>query len=115
MHQDRRTGVLMKLAESSDVIDMGVRADDSLYGELMAAEQIQDAGDFVARVHDQGFASDGITNDGAVAMQYSHGDGNKNSSFGGSIQGGQAFAHARDYSIGPAMSWEGRYIVCGSL
>src|SRR5713226_8098576 len=63
MHEHGRAGVLMQFAQAADVIDVRVRADDGLYGELMTAEKFQDASYFVARIHHQRFASGWIPDD----------------------------------------------------
>ncbi len=100
MHEHGRACVLMKFAQAADVIDVRVRADDSLYGELMTAEKIQDAIYFVARIHHQRFASGRIADDRAIALQYPYGDGDVDQSLSGGIQRKSAIAHARDYIIG---------------
>src|ERR1700731_4440731 len=41
-HQHGSARVLMKFAQSADVIDVRVRADDGLEGELMTAEEGQE-------------------------------------------------------------------------
>src|SRR5260370_14357886 len=68
MHKHGRAGVLMKFAQAADVIDVRVRADDGFYVELMTAEKVQDAGDFVARIHHQRLASGRIPRDGGIAL-----------------------------------------------
>jgi hypothetical protein len=46
-----------------------VSADDGFDSQLVAAEQVHDAMDFVAGIEDDGFARDRIADDGAVALQ----------------------------------------------
>jgi hypothetical protein len=69
MHQNGSAGVIVELLQTADVVNVRVGADDGFYGELVAAEQIHDAVDFVAGVEDDGFTRDGIADDGAVALQ----------------------------------------------
>src|SRR5207245_6908103 len=90
----------MKLAKAAEVINMSGSADDGFHIELVAADEVQNARHFVARINNQGFASDGVPNDGAVALQQSHRDGDVDQSLRGGIKSGQSFAHARKYSIG---------------
>ena len=72
--QHRRAGGAMKCGETADVIDVRVRADDREDLQPMAAENLEDAFDIIARVHDDGLAGGGIAQDRAVALQ--HADGN---------------------------------------
>jgi hypothetical protein len=108
MHEDGSAGVLAELGEAADVVDVRMRADDGFYGELVAAEQVQDAGDFVAWVDDQGFAGDGVGDDGAVALQHANGNGDVEELRGGGVSGARGFAHrvrlprlASGWFIGP--------------
>ena len=75
MHQDGSAGVLMELAEAADVVNVGVGTYDGFDGEAVAAEEFEDAGDFVAGVDDQRFAREGIADDRAIALQHSDGNG----------------------------------------
>ena len=68
MHQDRGASVLAQFGEATDVVDVRVRADDGFDGELVAPEEFENAGDFVAGINDQSFAGDGVRDDGAVAL-----------------------------------------------
>jgi len=73
--------------------DMGVGANDGFDGEAMAANEVQDAGDFVAGSTTNRFARDRIADDGAIALENPHRDGDVNQAFGGGIQGRQTVAH----------------------
>ena len=57
------------------MIDVRVGANDGLHGELVAAEQVQNAAYFIARIYDQGLARRRVGNDRAVALQHSHRNG----------------------------------------
>jgi hypothetical protein len=82
------------------VIDVRVRADNSFHNQPVAPDQVQDARDFVTRVHHQRFARGRIADDRAVALQHPYGDRDVDQSVGGGIQGTRAIAHEEDYSIG---------------
>ena len=75
VHQNRSARVVVEFFQTADMVDVRVGADDSLDGELVAAEQIHDAVNLVARVEDDGFARDGIADDGTVALQQADGNG----------------------------------------
>src|SRR5216684_4779284 len=100
MHEHGGTRILMELAQAADVINMSVSADDGFHIELVAADEVQNARHLVARIDNQSFASDGVPNDGAVALQQAHRDGDVDQSLRGGIESGQSVAHARKYSIG---------------
>src|SRR5260370_6937743 len=74
-------------------------ADNGLDGEVMAAEKVQDAIYFLAGVHHQRFARERIADDGTIALQHPHGDGDVNQSVMGGIEFSPTVAHARDYNI----------------
>jgi hypothetical protein len=78
MHEHGRAGVLMELAQAADVVNVRVSTDDGFDGEPVSANEIQNACDFVAGIDDQGFSRDGIADDGAIALENSHGDGDVN-------------------------------------
>ena len=75
VHEDRGAGDLMQFAETADVVDVCMSADDGFHGKLVASEQICDAGYFIAGIDDEGFAGEGIADDRAIALQHAHGDG----------------------------------------
>jgi len=74
MHHDGRASVLVKLGEAADVIDMRVGADDGFDGESVAANQAEDAFDFVAGVDHDAFSGAWVADDGTVALQHAHGN-----------------------------------------
>jgi hypothetical protein len=78
MHKHRGAGEAMQFAESADVVNVRMSADDGLYRELVAAEQIHDARYFIAGIDDQSFAGDGIADDGAIALQHAYRKGDVN-------------------------------------
>ncbi len=100
VHEHRCARVLMKFAQTADVIDVRVRADDDFYGQLMTPEKIQNAIDFVAGVHYQRFARGGIADDRAIALQYPYRDGDMDQSVRGGIEGRPSVAHEVEYIIG---------------
>ena len=63
VHQHGSARVSMKFAQAADVIDVRMRADDGLDGELMSAEKVQYAIYFVAGVHHQRFVRHRIADD----------------------------------------------------
>ena len=69
VHQNRSARVVVEFFQPADVVNVCMSADDRFDGELMAAEQIHDAMNFVAGVEDDGFAGKRIADDGAVALQ----------------------------------------------
>ncbi len=73
VHHDGSASVLMEFGETADVVNVGVGADDDLDGELVAAEEIEDAFDFVAGVDDDGFAGFGIADDQTIALEHADG------------------------------------------
>jgi hypothetical protein len=74
VHHHGRAGVLVKLRETADVVNVRVGADDGFDLELVPAEKAEDAFDFVARVNDDGFAGLGIANDLAIALEQANGE-----------------------------------------
>ena len=100
VHHHGRASVLVQLAEPTDVINVGVGAHDGFHGELVASEEIKDAADFIARINNQGFTGDGVADDRAIAVEYSHGDGDVDHSIRSGSQREETFFHERDYSIG---------------
>jgi hypothetical protein len=48
---------------------MRMSTDDGFHGEFVAAEQIHDAMNFVSGIKHQRFARDGVSDNGAVALQ----------------------------------------------
>ncbi len=103
VHHDGSAGVLMEFGEAADVINVGMGADDDLDREFVAAEEIEDAFDFVAGIDDDGFARFGIANDQTIALK--HADGELDVDHlrvrgVGEIQGVGNGRHWCDYSIG---------------
>ena len=76
MHHHRRAGVFVQLAEATDVVYVRVRTDDRLYFELVPPKQIQNAANFVARIHDQRLSRNRVSDDRAVTLQHPDGNGN---------------------------------------
>src|SRR5258708_24815430 len=72
VHEYGSAGVLMKFAQAADVIDVRVGADNGLYGELMAAEKVQDAIYFIAGGPHQRLARHRIARAGTISLQDSH-------------------------------------------
>jgi hypothetical protein len=91
---------LVELAQTADVIDVGVSTDYGFDGKLVAAKKVEDAVDFVPGIDNESFASDGVADDRAIALQHADGDGDVNQSILRSAERGQAVKHGRDYSIG---------------
>ncbi len=115
MHEHGRAGVLMELAQAADVINVRVGADDGFHGEAVAPEEIQDARDFIAGVDDQSFARVGIADNGTIALEHAHRDGDVNQTFRGGIQRGKAIVHEGDYSIGSEWGCWWHSVSCGAL
>lgn len=67
--EDGRSGELLEVLRSGDMVDVGVSDDDLLDRELMLFEGGDDAGDVVAGIDDDGLAGDFIAQDGAVALE----------------------------------------------
>ncbi len=115
VHHHRRASVLVQLAKPADVINVRVRAHDGFYGEFVAPQEIEHAADFIAGINHQGFARDGIADDGTIAVEYSHGDGDADQSIRGGSQRGKSIVHERDYSIGVERNWQGRRATCRAV
>src|SRR5713226_10234117 len=115
VHQHGRAGVLMQFAQSTDVIDVRVRADDDFYNELMTAEQVQDAIDFIARVHHQRFARGRITDDLTIALQHPHRDCDVDQSLGGGVESRSIVTHKAEYIIGAKGIFDSRCMPYGAL
>ena len=115
VHQHGGARVLMQLAQAADVVDVRVRADDHLYDQLVTAEKVQDAIDFVAGVDHQRFARDRIADDRAIALQHPHGNGDVDQSIDGCIESSPPFAHERQYIIGDERIRVTRYMTCAAL
>lgn len=93
MHQDGSARVLTKFAEAADVIDVSMGADDGFDREPMAAEEFEDAGDFVARIDHKRFAADGVADDRAIALQHSHRNGDVDEPLRNGVEGGHGVGH----------------------
>jgi len=61
--------------QTTDVINVCVRADDCLDRQLVAPDQIHDAPDFVARIEHQRFARRRVADDRAIALQHANWQG----------------------------------------
>ena len=83
----------MKLAEAADMIDMGVRTDDSFHRQTVAAEQFEDARNFVSRVDDQRFPGHRIADNRAIALQHSHWNGDVDQTVRDGIERWNCVAH----------------------
>jgi hypothetical protein len=105
MHEDGSAGVLAQLAEATDVINMGVSADDGFDGKAVTAEKFENAGDFVAGVNNKGFARYGIADDRAIALKHSHGNGDVDQALGNGVECGNGVAHHLDYNIACCEFW----------
>jgi hypothetical protein len=82
------------------VVDVSVSADDGFDGQLVTAEQFEDARDLVARIDHQRFTGDGIADDRAIALQHPDRNGDVDESLRDSVEGGEhSVAHDLDYSI----------------
>ena len=57
------------------MINMRVSANDGFHRELVASQKIEHAANFITGINNQGFAGDGVADDGTIALQDSHGDG----------------------------------------
>lgn len=115
VHEHRGACILMELAKPADVINMSVRADNGLDFELVTPQEVEDPVNFIAGIHDERFARDGVADNGAIALQHPYRDSDVNQSFGGSVQRGQTIAHARDYIIGGQEILGRQCMVCGAL
>ena len=100
VHHDRSAGVLMELGEAPDVIDVGVGADDGFDRELVAAKQAKNTFDFVAWVDNDGFASFGIADDGAVALKHADRNFDVDHLRVGGVGAVKRVGHGEKYSIG---------------
>lgn len=58
-----------KALGSSDVVDVGMGDDDLFEGKVMLLEQLDDAGDVVAGIDDNGFMGAFVAKDGTVALE----------------------------------------------
>jgi hypothetical protein len=93
VHHDGSAGVLMELGKAADMIDVGVGADNCFDGEFVAAEEAEDALDFVTGVDDDGFMSFGIADDGTVALEEANGDLDVDHLRIGGVGGAEYFGH----------------------
>jgi len=75
VEEDGSAGEGFELERSADVVDVGVSDEDLLEGEAVGLEAAVDAGDFVAGVNDDGFASLFVGKNGAIALQRADGEG----------------------------------------
>ena len=115
VHHHRGARVLVQFAQSADMVNVCMGAHDRFYRELVASQKIEDSADFIARIDNQSFAGEGITDDRAIALENPHGNGDMDQSFRGGIQGGQAVAHTHNYIIGEERISKGCCIGCGCL
>lgn len=70
VHQHRRAGGLLHLAQASDVVDMRVRADDGLHGEGVLRQDLQNPIGFIPGIDNEGFSRLRIADDRAIALQH---------------------------------------------
>jgi len=82
VHEDGRSGEMVELGQAADVVDVRVSADDSFYGEAMAAKKFEDASDFITRIDDDGFTRNRIADDSAIALQHTDRDGDLDDAVG---------------------------------
>ena len=75
--EDGCSGDAFELLGAGDVVDVGVGDDDLFDGEVMAGKDGEDAGDIVAGVYDDGLARGLVSEDGAVALERTDGEGFK--------------------------------------
>jgi folate-binding protein YgfZ len=97
VHQHGRTRVLVKFAQTAHMIDVRVGADNGFHNQPMTPNQIQDARDFVSRVHHKRFARRRIANDRAVALQHSHWNGDVNQSVRCGVESSPTVTHVENY------------------
>src|SRR5262249_14145219 len=72
VHQDGGTGVRVELLQAAHVVNVRVCADDRFYGEFVAADEIHDSADFVARIEHERFACGRIADDRTVALKHAN-------------------------------------------
>src|SRR5581483_6698349 len=75
VHQHRSAGVRVQARKSAHMVNVRVRAYDGLYGQLVPAEQVENARNLVAGIDHQSFACDRIPDDRAIALQLADGNG----------------------------------------
>src|SRR5215472_1940098 len=80
----------MQLAQSADVVNVRMRADNGLHSQAPPAEKVQNAGDFVSRIYNQSFARQRVPDDRAIALQHANRNGDVNQPIVGSVERGQA-------------------------
>src|SRR5438552_16229317 len=97
MHQNGSASVVMQFLEATDVVDVGMGADDGLHLKFVAPEQIHDAMNFLARIEDHGFARDWISDDRAIALEQANRHG-KVQEFLRNLRG-RLFRHTPEYNI----------------
>jgi hypothetical protein len=69
VEEDGGAGDTPELRSAADVVDVRVRDDDLLQGELAAREPGEDVGDLISGVDDDGFAGLEVRQQGAVAAE----------------------------------------------
>lgn len=70
VHHDRCAGVHVEFLQAADVINVRVRADDGFHFKLVAADEVHNAADFIARVEHDRFARYGVADNRAIALQH---------------------------------------------
>jgi len=110
MHQDGCAGVLPQLAETADVIDVGMSADDGLDRKAVPTQQFQNAGHLVAGVNHQGFSSKRISNDRAIALQHADRNGDVDESLRDGVERRHGVSHSfRVYHSHASIQERGKY------
>ena len=74
MNQDGGACDPVQPGEASNVINMGMCADYGANLQFVPLQNLGDALDLVARVHNDRFVRDGVAQDRAVALQHPDGD-----------------------------------------
>jgi hypothetical protein len=64
----------MEPGEATNMVDVRVGADDGSDREMVAAKNLENALDFVTRIHDDCLVRGPIAEDRAVALQQPHGN-----------------------------------------
>jgi hypothetical protein len=92
MQIDRSAGCFVHAAQTDDVIDMGVRNRDGRYLQMMLSDHFQDSAGIVARIDNDRFARQRVTDNVAIALQHADRKDFVNEFLG--------FRHTLQYNIG---------------
>src|SRR5579883_1218821 len=108
VHQHRSAGVRVQARKSAHMVNVRVRAYDGLYGQLVPAEQVENARNLVAGIDHQRFARDRVADDRAIALQLADGNGDLYHAVAYGIKCADRLRHGKSIALPRDAAFAGR-------